>query len=182
MKIIFSFLFALALATISGSAFAKIDAVSIYADAPYTAAFGGKLIGVQVLSSEASGTAVVKAEQKLITVSTVVDTTVATNFTYSLVYSNGTEIVTNTAPVDYSPFPANMEYISYATNTVLNTLSVITNYVPTVAMTVTNALTDTITCTGGVGSAALTNKFVAPGDKLHFTGTAAGRVLLLIDR
>lgn len=74
-----------------------------------------------------------------------------TNFTYSLVYSNGTEVVTNTVDVDYSPFPPDMDYLVYTTNRVITTTVTTNTYVAEIAA-YTNALE--------VGS------FLAPGDRL----------------
>lgn len=168
------------LAFIGVLAFAQCDFLTVLPGGVTRVYEAGRVAHVEVLSSVSNGTAAVKRVRELVALRDDVTTTYSTNVTYTLSYSNGTEIVTNTVDVDYSPFAAGMRYISYATNTTVTATSV-TNVVPYVATCVTNDLCESITCTGGVGSAALTNKFVFPGDKIFFTGTAKGKVEIIVE-
>ena len=140
----------------------------------------GKVSHVEVLSSVAAGTAAVKRVRDLIEIRDVVESTTLTNITYSLVYSNGTEIVTNTVDYDQSPFPSGMRYLSYTTN-VATTVTSITNPVPTVVLSYTNDLCEAITCSGGFGFKDPTGKFVFPGDRIFFSGTAKGKVNVITE-
>ena len=178
MKKLFSALAILFAATVANAA---LEAIQIPSGSDYRILSPGKVVEVQVLSDTASGTATVKAEQRLVKMVDEVTTTYATNVTYSLVYSNGTEIVTNTVAIDYSPFPSGMRYISYTTNTLVTTTS-ITNLVPSAVLTVTNAVGTTVTCSGGVGKANPENAFIEPGENLFIDGTASGRVTLILER
>lgn len=178
MKKLFS---ALAIILAATAANAAIEALSLPTGDTYANTAGGKVLEIRVLSTEAAGTASVKAESRLVRMVDEVTTTYATNVTYSLVYSNGTEVVTNTVAVDYSPFPSGMRYISYTTNTLVTTTS-ITNLVPSAVLTVTNAVGTTVTCSGGVGKANPENAFIEPGENLFIDGTASGRVTLILER
>ena len=48
------------------------------------------------------------------------------------------------------------------------------------AIAATNTI-DTLTCSSGVGAKSPSDKWIAPGAKVWFTGTANGRVWLYID-
>lgn len=183
MKKLFSALAIILLAIIIAAitANAALETIQIPSGSEYRMFSPGKVVEVQVLSDTAAGTAAVKASESLVKMVDDVTTTYTTNVTYSLVYSNGTEIVTNTVDVDYSPFPSGMRYISYATNTLVTTTSV-TNIVPLTVLTVTNAVGSTITCSGGYGKANPENAYLAPGSTVFAEGTATGRVTLIIER
>ena len=172
---------ALAVVLTSICVFAQRDSLTVLRNMPTNVRDAGKVAHVEVLSSVSSGTATVKRVRELTALRDDITTTYATNTTYSLVYSNGTDIVTNTVAIDYSPFPANMQYISYTTNVNVTATSV-TNIVPYIAATVTNDLCETITCSGGVGSKDPTGKYIFPGDKVFFTGTATGKVEIILER
>ena len=178
MNKLFSTLAILFAATVAN---ATLEAIQIPSGSDYRILSPGKVVEVQVLSTTATGTASVKAIGTLVKMVDEVTTTYATNVTYSLVYSNGTEIVTNTVAIDYSPFPSGMRYISYTTNETVTATSV-TNLVPSTVLTVTNAVGSTITCSGGYGHANPDNAYLASGSTLFAEGTATGRVTLIIER
>lgn len=183
MKTLFNAL-AIALASILffSVAEASVDWIQIPSGTSHKVLEPGKVVAIQVLSEEASGTATVKAEEKLVRIVDDVTTTAFTNFTYSLVYSNGTEVVTNTTAVDYSPtFPPSLRYIEYFTNTIVTTTTT-TNKVPSAVLTVTNDVGTTVTCSGGYGKANPSDAYLAPGSTVFAEGTANGRVTLIIER
>jgi len=158
-----------------------VDIHGVPSGGSVTLPLGGRLAYVEVLSTVPSGTCTLKREQKLYTNAVDVLSFAATNFTYSLVYSNGTECVTNVTAVDQSAGLAGLSYISYSTNTIVQTWAT-TNVVRDLALTVTNSLTEALTCSGGVGSATPSGKYLLPGDVLFFDGTAKGRANIVIER
>ena len=168
-----------ALAALAASGATDIFGVS--SGGSVTVPLGGRLAYVHVLSTTASGTCTLKREQVLRTNAVEVFSFASTNFTYTLVYSNGTETVTNVTETDQAAGLAGLSYISYATNQIVNSWNV-TNMVQALALTVTNALTDQVTCSSGVGTNAPTGKYVLPGDRIFFEGTATGRALIVIER
>ena len=125
---------------------------------------GGKLAHVEAISTVAAGTVSVTSE--------------------ALYYTNALEVVelppvTNvtTEAVDFTYIGTN--YVSYATNVVVTT-GYATNEVTRLAIAATNTI-DTLTCSSGVGAKSPSDKWIAPGAKVWFTGTANDRVWLYID-
>ena len=163
------------------AAFSDIDVLVVRPGADTLVNAPGRVALIEVLSPVASGTATVKRVRDLVEDRAIVETHVATNFTYTLVYSNGTEVVTNTVPYDESPFPPGMRYLSYTTNAVTVT-SAVTNLVPTVILSVTNDVAGAITCSGGYGTGTPEGKILLPGDRLFFTGTATGKINVVTER
>lgn len=144
-------------------AFAGYDTLDV-SDGPAEVTAPAKVLGVRVVSRVASGTAQLKSVSTLATVTNREVVTVSTNFTYRYNWT------TNDPPVR-----------SIVTNAVVKA---VTNRVPTATATlvVTNSLGGSITCSGGVGTTFPTNTFVMPGEPIHYTGTAKGRVLVIIER
>ena len=141
---------------------------------------GGKLAHVEAISTVAAGTVSVTSEALYYTNALeVVELPPVTNTTYSLVYKDGASVVTNVtaSPVDFTYIGTN--YVSYATNVVVTT-PYVTNSVMALALAATNTL-DTLTCSSGIGAKSPSDKWIAPGAKVWFTGTAKGRVWLYID-
>lgn len=141
---------------------------------------GGKLAHVEAISTVAAGTVSVMAESTYYTNGVdVVALAPVTNTTYTLVYKDGANTVTNVtdAPVDFHYIGTN--YVSYATNVVVTT-DYLTNTVMKLALASTNTV-DTLTCSSGIGSKSPSDKWLAPGAKVWFTGTAKGRVWLYIE-
>jgi len=163
---------------LSLAAFADIYTVDVTKTPQFAPA--GKILQVQVVSTTATGTATVKSVSTVpVTQFQDVVTTYTNKTTYTYVYTEGTETFTNT--VDYLPLPLGPTVTSYTTNYLV---TVATNLVPvtTATVCVTNALSDTVTCAGGVGSATPSSKFTVPNDPVFYEGTAAGRVLLIIEK
>ena len=140
---------------------------------------GGKVAQIHVLSSVASGKATLKSESKLWGMQDVVTDASTSNFYWTVVWSNGVDVVTNVSTV--APYPLPDALVSASSNWVVRALA-ITNTVPSVTLCTTNALSSEITCSSGVGSAAPSDKYMAPGDPIFFEGTAKGRVKVILTR
>lgn len=141
---------------------------------------GGKLAHVEAISTVAAGTVSVVSESLYYTNAVdVVTLDPVTNTTYQLVYMDGSTTVTNVTsrPVDFTYIGDN--YVSYATNVVVVTPAV-TNDCVKLALAATNTV-DSLTCSSGIGAKSPSDKWLAPGAKVWFTGTAKGRVWLFID-
>ena len=150
--------------------------------APGTAcvAPGGKLAHVEAVSTVAAGTVSVMSEVRIETnaVETVALAPV-TNTTYTLVYMDGAATVTNVTPYDVDFAYIGTNYVSYATNTVVKTPTR-SRDVMALVIAATNTI-DTLTCSSGIGAKSPTDKWIAPGAKVWFTGTAKGPVWLYIE-
>lgn len=137
----------------------------------------GKVARIEVVSSVAAGKATVRRVSPVVGVANVVDTYVTTNTTYTTVYSNSlAQVVTNVSPYITMQFDANL--ISYTTNSVVTSYA-ITNALPRASAAVTNNVADEITCSGGVGGASPEDKWILPGEKLIYSGTATGVTVIL---
>ena len=141
---------------------------------------GGKLAHVEAVSTVAAGTVSVMSEVRIETnaVETVALAPV-TNTTYTLVYMDGAATVTNVTPYDVDFTYIGTNYVSYATNTVIKTPT-FSRDVMALVLAATNTI-DTLTCSSGIGSKSPEDKWIAPGAKVWFTGTAKGPVWLYIE-
>ncbi len=141
---------------------------------------GGKLAHIEAVSTVASGTVSVMSESLYRTNAVeLTELPPVTNTTYTLVYTDGAATVTNVTatPVDFTYIGTN--YVSYATNVTVTT-GYATNAVMRLALAATNTV-DTLTCSSGIGAKSPSDKWLAPGAKVWFTGTANGRVWLYIE-
>jgi len=174
-------LFSLALVSAFG-AFAAIDTIALFPGSSATVGAAAKVIGIRALSSVADGSAAVKVESKHFTNALDITSSSQTTKYYTLVWSNGTEVVTNTSTRadEFIPLPPARALISYTTNEVTVT-TYTTNVVPALAVCVTNTV-DELTCSGGYALEIQSNQILVGGDKLFFTGTAKGRVEVIVER
>lgn len=141
---------------------------------------GGKLAHIEAVSTVAAGTVSVMSEVRIETNAVeTVELAPVTNTTYTLVYRDGAAIVTNVTPYDVDFTYIGTNYLSYATNVVVTTPTR-SRDVMALALAATNTL-DTLTCTSGVGAKSPSDKYLAPGAKVWFTGTANGRVWLYVE-
>ena len=142
---------------------------------------GGKVAQIHVLSSVASGKATLKSESKLWGTRDEITDLSSSNFVWTVVWSNGVDVVTNVTTGAPYPLPPARALISATSNWVVRAYAV-TNTLPCVTLCVTNALSSEITCSSGVGAATPNDKYVAPGDPIFFEGTAKGRVKVILTR
>ena len=140
---------------------------------------GGKVAQIHVLSSVASGKATLKSESKLWGTREEITDLSSSNFVWTVVWSNGVDVVTNVSTV--APYPLPSALVSATSNWVVRAYAV-TNTLPCVTLCVTNALSSEITCSSGVGTATPNDKYVAPGDPIFFEGTAKGRMKVILTR
>ena len=134
--------------------------------APGTAcvAPGGKLAHVEAVSTVAAGT-----------VSVMSEVSIETNAVETVALAP----VTNVTPYDVDFAYIGTNYVSYATNTVVKTPTR-SRDVMALVIAATNTI-DTLTCSSGIGAKSPTDKWIAPGAKVWFTGTAKGPVWLYIE-
>ena len=142
---------------------------------------GGKVAQIHMLSSVASGKATLKSESKLWGTRDEVTDLSSSNFVWTVVWSNGVDVVTNVSTVAPYPLPPSRALVSATSNWVVRAYAV-TNTLPCVTLCVTNALSSEITCSSGVGAATPADKYVAPGDPIFFEGTAKGRMKVILTR
>lgn len=173
MKKLFSTLAIVLAATVAQASY---EVIQLSSSSDQTVLEPAKIARVEIVSSVASGKATVKRVSPVVRVGNRVDTYATTNYTYTTVWSNGTQVVTNTTPYLTRRFA--VPPISYTTNLVVSSYS-ITNAVPGSTAALTNAVTDEITCSSGYGSATPSDKWVLPGDRLFYTGSATGVILIL---
>ena len=161
--------------------FADTEIVSIADGQAVASHRGGKVQQINVLSTVAAGTVTLKSESKLWGMRDVVTDLSTSNFVWTVVFSNGVDIVTNKTTVSPYPLPAARALISATSNWVVQAFAV-TNKEPYVTLCKTNALSSAITCSSGVAANLPESKYVAPGDPLFFSGTAKGRVTVILTR
>ena len=142
---------------------------------------GGKVQQINVLSTVAAGTVTLKSESKLWGMRDVVTDLSTSNFVWTVVFSNGVQVVTNKSTIAPYPLPPARALISATSNWVVNAFAV-TNKEPYVTLCKTNTLSSAITCSSGVAANQPDSKYVAPGDPLFFSGTAKGRVTVILTR
>lgn len=174
---------ALAIALLGLCAIASVDTVTIANGESVEVSYSAKVARIEVLSSVAAGTATVKAEKILLASETRTADTVTTNFTYVSISTNDTGLcTTNVTSFDQAPFLPPAPFLqSYVTNATVTTVTA-TNVVPIVSATVTNAVGTTLTCSGGFASQSPADTYLVPGDVLSFTGTATGKVTLILEK
>ena len=171
--------FAALAALIAATASASFDALTLEDGIEVAAPFAAKAVRARLDSSVASGTAAVKAVSSMPVYTDVSTVLYATNWTYTVVYTNGAETVTNVT--DYVPLPLGETVTSYATNEVVTVLGTNVASVATSYVTKTNTLVS-LTASGGTATNDVTNGWIFPGDLLFFEGTAKGRVMLIIEK
>ena len=142
---------------------------------------GGKIQQISVLSTVASGTVTLKSESKLWGMRDKITDLSTSNFVWTVVYSNGVQIVTNKTTIAPYPLPPARALISASSNWVVQAYA-ITNKEPYITLCKTNTLSSAITCSSGVATNLPDSKYVAPGDPLLFSGTAKGRVTVILTR
>lgn len=170
------------LAAIALSLIASAATVASFAPedgATYTVKNGGKLVRVESFAPVSGGTFAISSVYSADVYTNAIDVATLTNTTYTVVETNyyTHAVTTNTFP--NLSFVDDPGILGVTTNT---TVFAVTNTVAVYEKTVaaTNALASG-TATGLVGTNTLQNAaFIAPGEKLLFTGTAVGGWLRLI--
>ena len=165
------------------AAFAAVETVEISAGGTWESP-GCRALAVRAVSSVASGTANVAGVFAYAVTSNVTETVTDTEVLWRRVLTNSTTTVTNTysGQVVYTPPPPwKLASEGWVTNTSTRTVS---RTVPTgETLYLTNTI-GSVTCSGGLGYAAPSGAgaYIAPGEKVGWSGTAKGRVWLFIER
>lgn len=167
---------ALVLFAFIGNARASYEVLQLSSASDQTVHEPAKIARVEIVSSTATGKATVKRVSPVQILRNHIDTYTKTNYTYTTVYSNGVNVVTNVSPYITRHFTT--PPISYTTNIVVSSYA-ITNSVPGATAAITNAVTEEITCSGGYGGASPSDKWLVPGDKLFYSGDATGVTVIL---
>jgi len=172
---------AILLAAFAAFASFAADSVSLYDGSAAKLATPARVVAVRALSSVADGSVTVKAESKLLATRDNVVTTYLTNAVYTVVFSNGVNVVTNesTTVAGVMPLPPPRALIRYFTNETV-TVSSVTNIELYTAGVFTNVLA-TFTCANGFAEKPVTNAFIFAGDRVFFDGTAKGNVTLITE-
>lgn len=165
------FLLPLALCALAAVTFvrADMDFLEIPADGSAVEVRpGGKIVWVDAVSTNSAWSPTVKLARELWTDVAQVETSVATNFTYSYVVTNAPGTVTNVYPRPFPALPARTA--AFWTNAVEVT-TVATNLVPRLSAAETNAV-------------VAGTSYAAPGDKLLLSGAAPdrSRVTVAVER
>ena len=164
-------------ASAAALALAEAEFLQLPADgSPVAVAAGGRVVALQGFDAFTA-----QRVDELWTNAMTVAETPATNWTYSLVYSNATSVVTNTVDRDMAPLPAGLDYISYTTNRTVTTTAV-TNWAPVRAACATNALGGA-SLSGGVSrTESITNGWVSPGTLLRRSAAGLPGARAVIER
>ena len=145
---------------------------------------GCRALAVRAVSSVASGTANVVGVTAYDVTSNVTETVTDTQVLWRRVLTNSTSTVTNTysGQVVYTPPPPwKLASEGWVTNTATRTVTRLVKTGQTLMLTNTIG---SVTCSGGLGYAAPSGAgaYIAPGEKVGWSGTAKGRVWLFIER
>lgn len=170
-----------ALAAAAPPAFA-FDSVEIGEGSAWSCDGPCRLAAVRASSTVAAGTVALVAVDSWEVYTNATETVTDTTVLWQRVITNATETVTNTYPgqVVYTPPPAwKIASEGWITNTSTRT---VTRAVKTGAtLATTNALAS-FTCSAGSGYAGPTNIYIGAGEKVSWSGTAKGRVTLILER
>ena len=177
------FLLALVVALAYASLFAALDIVELGPGGAWESP-GCRAVAVRAVSSVASGTAIVVGVTAYDVTSNVTETVTDTQVRWQRVLTNSTSTVTNTysGQVVYTPPPPwLLASEGWVTNTSTRTVTRLVKTGETLMLTNTIG---SVTCSGGLGYAAPSGAgaYIAPGEKVGWSGTAKGRVWLLIEK
>jgi hypothetical protein len=141
-----------------------------------------RLAAVRAASSVAAGTLTLKGVTALEVTSNVTETVTTTGVWWQRILTNSTATVTNTyaGQVVYTPPPPwQVASEGWVTNT---TSREVTRAVKTgETLSLTNSLAS-VTCSGGLGAASPTNAWLVAGERVETSGTAKGRVWLMLEK
>ena len=126
--------------------------------------------------------AVIALDVRTATISNATETVTTTEVLWQRILTNDTSSVTNTyaGQVVYTPPPPwLLASEGWITNTTSRTVSRLVKTGETLALT--NSLAS-ITCSSGLGSAIPTNAWLLSGERVVTSGTAKGKVFLVLER
>ena len=168
--------------SLSCAAFAAWETVELSPGGEWTVDAPCRLAAVRAASSVAAGTVALSGVYSLDVTSNATETVTSTEVLWQRVLTNGTTSVTNTysGQVVYTP-PPNWLLASegWITNTASTTVTRLVKTGET--MSLTNSLAS-FSCSGGLGAANPTNAWLLSGERVVTTGTAKGKLFLVLER
>ena len=168
--------------SISCAAFAAWETVELSPGGEWTVDAPCRLAAVRAASSVAAGTVALSGVYSLDVTSNATETVTTTDILWQRVLTNGTTSVTNTysGQVVYTP-PPNWLLASegWVTNTTSTTVTRLVKTGETLSLT--NSIAS-FSCSGGLGSANPTNAWLLSGERVVTSGTAKGKVFLVLER
>ena len=168
--------------SLSCAAVAAWETVELSPGGEWTVDAPCRLAAVRAASSVAAGTVALSGVYSLDVTSNATETVTSTEVLWQRVLTNGTTSVTNTysGQVVYTP-PPNWLLASegWITNTTSTTVTRLVKTGETLSLT--NSLAS-FSCSGGLGAANPTNAWLLSGERVVSSGTAKGKVFLVLER
>ena len=174
-------LFLIAL-SISCAAFAAWETVELSPGGEWTVDAPCRLAAVRAASSVAAGTVALSGVYSLDVTSNATETVTTTEVLWQRILTNDTASVTNTyaGQVVYTPPPPwLLASEGWITNTTSTTVTRLVKTGETLSLT--NSLAS-FSCSGGLGAANPTNAWLLSGERVVTTGTAKGKLFLVLER
>lgn len=168
--------------SISCAAFAAWETVELSPGGEWTVDAPCRLAAVRAASSVAAGTVALGGVYSLDVTSNATETVTTTEVLWQRILTNDTASVTNTyaGQVVYTPPPPwLLASEGWITNTTSTTVTRLVKTGETLSLT--NSLAS-FSCSGGLGSANPTNAWLLSGERVVTSGTAKGKVFLVLER
>ena len=168
--------------SISCAAFAAWETVELSPGGEWTVAAPCRLAAVRAASSVAAGTVALSGVYSLDVTSNATETVTTTEVLWQRILTNGTASVTNTyaGQVVYTPPPPwLLASEGWITNTTSTTVTRLVKTGETLSLT--NSIAS-FSCSGGLGAANPTNAWLLSGERIVTSGTAKGKVFLMLER
>ena len=168
--------------SLSCAAFAAWETVELSPGGEWTVDAPCRLAAVRAASSVAAGTVALSGVYSLDVTSNATETVTSTEVLWQRVLTNDTTSVTNTysGQVVYTP-PPNWLLASegWVTNTTSTTVTRLVKTGETLSLT--NSLAS-FSCSGGLGASNPTNAWLLSGERVVTSGTAKGKLFLVLER
>ena len=168
--------------SISCAAFAAWETVELSPGGEWTVDTPCRLAAVRAASSVAAGTVALSGVYSLDVTSNATETVTTTEVLWQRILTNDTASVTNTyaGQVVYTPPPPwLLASEGWITNTTSTTVTRLVKTGETLSLT--NSLAS-FSCSGGLGAANPTNAWLLSGERVVTTGTAKGKLFLVLER
>ena len=175
-------LFAITCSLFAIAATAAIETVELSPGGEWTVDTPCRLAAVRAASSVAAGTVALSGVYSLDVTSNATETVTTTEVLWQRILTNDTASVTNTyaGQVVYTPPPPwLLASEGWITNTTSTTVTRLVKTGETLSLT--NSLAS-VTCSGGLGAANPTNAWLLSGERVVTSGTAKGKVFLVLER
>ena len=168
--------------SISCAAFAAWETVELSPGGEWTVDAPCRLAAVRAASSVTAGTVALSGVYSLDVTSNATETVTTTEVLWQRILTNDTASVTNTyaGQVVYTPPPPwLLASEGWITNTTSRTVSRLVKTGETLSLT--NSIAS-FSCSGGLGAANPTNAWLLSGERIVTSGTAKGKVFLMLER